>query len=994
MLISIPAHLSCLAYGELPPLANGVSARLRAQLQSASSNCAPKDPKLGDLEPVPVVAILCPSGLDFFAHALAVWYLGCALLPIALGTTTEGIANLLDKTGACALLTHASQTQSAEQTLKSSPQCLTEVVQMVDSLAAQPIQERTEPLHISTPHSTLIIFHSSGSSGLPKPIYHVHRFWAYSLASAAGTDIAAFTTTPLFHGGMSDFFRSLQAASAIFFHPITGHGNPLSIPSIRDSLNAAAPIGYFLTVPFILEMLSKSDEGIELLNCRQLVSTGGAPLPTAIGNLLVERGVPLVSRLGSSECGFLMSSFRDFASEKDWDWLRAQETYNGQRLLEFREHDDNPGLFELVVTGAWPTKLLSNTDNNCYSTEDLYVCDSGRYQYATRADDTLVLINGKKFAAGLMETRLKTSEAIQDAVVFGSNRALVGALVIAASLSEPIDKYSFVQSLRPHLNSLNERLPPHARIQPELVVIADAALAASIPRSSKGTLQRGQAYRKLEPLFDDTYRNYEQGTISGYPAKRSLRGQELRQWLAELTADIIGTAEPIAFDQDFHAAGINSIGATRLKASINQSIDCQRLNDNVVYEQPTVEALAAHIEALQGDNQRGTTRRDDGAQMRDIVQRHIATLPSWQSRKPGNGPRTIILTGATGALGSALLCALLSRSTSDRIVCLIRSDSDDAAAARLRQTIKQRRLDSPVDGHWDRISAYASRIDSKSDLGIRSSKFHTEVEGAGDLQIVHAAWSVNFAMSLQSFEKDNIQSLGYLLSWGLENGASAFVFCSSLASVLAGSSSVVEAQSFHPQTAGTVGYSQSKWVAEAIVAAAGKDGGLRTCNARIGQLCSDSQTGIWNESEAWPLMVRVASELGRLPRIPGQEVDWLPVDIAASAICKVLGQEGFFHICLPESLKRPSWDDFLGWLQNAGLSFETIELDEWLKEVEHEGGRIRGRSLLSIWKGLGSGDGVKVQTDRTNPALEGARTMDARLAEKTVRHWQAEGFLF
>jgi len=61
----------------------------------------------------------------------------------------------------------------------------------------------------------------------------------------------------------------------------------------------------FLSVPYILSTLVEDldGEGMQMLKGMDFVSTGGAPLDTAVGDAMVERGVRLVSRLGSSECG-------------------------------------------------------------------------------------------------------------------------------------------------------------------------------------------------------------------------------------------------------------------------------------------------------------------------------------------------------------------------------------------------------------------------------------------------------------------------------------------------------------------------------------------------------------------------------------------------------------------------------------------------------------------------------------------------------------------
>ena len=61
----------------------------------------------------------------------------------------------------------------------------------------------------------------------------------------------------------------------------------------------------FLSVPYILTILSEDLDGpgLKMLAGMDLVSTGGAPLDSKLGDAMVERGVKLVSRLGSSECG-------------------------------------------------------------------------------------------------------------------------------------------------------------------------------------------------------------------------------------------------------------------------------------------------------------------------------------------------------------------------------------------------------------------------------------------------------------------------------------------------------------------------------------------------------------------------------------------------------------------------------------------------------------------------------------------------------------------
>lgn len=56
-------------------------------------------------------------------------------------------------------------------------------------------------------------------------------------------------------------------------------------------------------MPYILEMLADTQEGMMKLASFELVSTGGSPLAQHLGDAFVQKGVKLVSRYGSSESG-------------------------------------------------------------------------------------------------------------------------------------------------------------------------------------------------------------------------------------------------------------------------------------------------------------------------------------------------------------------------------------------------------------------------------------------------------------------------------------------------------------------------------------------------------------------------------------------------------------------------------------------------------------------------------------------------------------------
>lgn len=210
------------------------------------------------------------------------------------------------------------------------------------------------------------LHHTSGtSSGLPKPIPQSHHGAMGVLPYLPGrVSKATFTTTPLYHGGIADTFRSWTSDSPIWLFP--GGGVPITARNICKCLdvtrtwasNGPHPEAkYFSSVPYVLQMMEADETGLEFLKSMDIVGVGGAALPVEVGDRLVRNNVNLISRFGSAECGFLLSSHRDYVKDMEWQYLR---NYNPAELLDFEPHEN--GLSELVVKSGWPHRVQNWTN--------------------------------------------------------------------------------------------------------------------------------------------------------------------------------------------------------------------------------------------------------------------------------------------------------------------------------------------------------------------------------------------------------------------------------------------------------------------------------------------------------------------------------------------------------------------------------------------------------------------------------------------------------
>ncbi|GAC71823.1 non-ribosomal peptide synthetase [Moesziomyces antarcticus T-34] len=1012
-------HCESLTYAQVRALAIKTAHNLQASLPPRRANS--KSPN-----GTPLVAVLAPSGLDLFAHIVALWRLGCGVLCIAPGSPAEAVANLLRLTETTMVLAHASQLAPARATIDTLEQA--HVVEMMGASTDVIEKEDGSSWEPTTGEDVLVTMHTSGSSGLPKPIYQLNRFWTASMLTAPGRELCAFTTTPLFHGGMSDLLRSIQAGSTIFFHPTADPG-ALSTTAICRAIGACPQRpAYFLSVPYILEMMftDAAGEGAEALVGMQLVSTGGAPLPQQLGDQMVAAGIRLVSRLGSSECGFLMSSWRDFASDSEWNSLRIPDAL-GQKMLRFEPQDPSAsgGLHELIVNAKWPTKLVANREDGGYATSDLYAPHDSlpnAWRYDSRSDDTLVLVSGKKATAPVGETRLKAVSFVSEAIVFGANRAILGALVFVTPQAagdrafDDAAQIALLRQLQPVLAQINAASPPHAQLALEMVKLLPPSEAASIPRASKGSLQRGRAYVHFAALIDQVYADFEEGRSLRVPpagqtvgGKEALEGEELVAWLVDTVERINGTR--LAPDADVFVAGVDSIQSARIRAAVHQNVELggKLLGRNAVYEHPTLVLLAQHISDVRnGNDSDAHTRQSRELElMHQLVAKYSRPKPASPQQKEGGVGTLFILTGVTGGLGAQLLDRVLSQcSGEDHVVCLVRASSDATARDRVLASLDSRFLSKARGAvETDRVECLAADL-SRRDCGLGAGLgWHS-----ARVVTIHAAWSVNFVAGLSSFEADNIAGVAHLLDLhdSLPCAAaadSAFVFCSSVASILANRSEGVGLEEKASRAAGdavAMGYARSKWVAEQLIARHTGTGGQYAA-VRIGQLCSDTAHGVWNQSEAWPILIQISQAVGCFPAL-NERLDWIPTDVAAQTVLDIAlsASDKVYNVAQPTTASQhdaAGWNELYQWLAED-LHLELVQPLAWLEAVRRSDCDSRG--LLALWERnfarSPDADAPRFVCDNAlalSSALRawGQHGVDAPLIHKAVQHWRSIGFL-
>ena len=871
---------------------------------------------------------------------------------------------------------------------------LTDVEEIMDTTSAGAALPRSQPVNefASRPISegdVAYLHHTSGTStGLPKPIPQSHRAAIGVLPRFSnGYEKATFSTTPLYHGGIADCFRAWTSGAMIWLFP--GADVPITATNVIKCLSLPQgrempEVAYFSSVPYVLQMMAAEAKGIDCLKGMELVGVGGAALPEVVGNNLVMRGVNLVSRFGSAECGFLLCSHRYYDADAEWQYLRSYESPH----LKFEEREE--GLAELVVLPTWPHISKPNREDGSYATSDLFEAHPSirnAYKYSSRADSQLTLITGKKFDPAPLEAAIATSSLVDDVLVFGNGMPYPGALIFRSLVSVDMVKEDILNDLWPLIEKLNAESQGHARLSRSMLMIMPMEIPV-LPKSSKGTTMRGQAERTyardIERVYSGRPRSSQDGSLHGY-TESVVSDEDVAITILNIIKDIIHTQEVISENADLFSLGVDSVASVHIRAAVNNKLLPDKpgsLPLNVVYDCETIKNLSRYvINTRRGKATKATNTEEDMNLMRSLVD-HYSLFPlTNELNSPGQA--IVVLTGATGALGAHILAGLLASSQVSIVHCLVRAASQMAAEERVLKALRARKK-LGLDVGPPRIRCHPCKL-SESTLGLEDDLYNSLALHA--TVVIHAAWAVNFSMRLSSF-KDHLAGLENLIDFASspKPHPPRFLFCSSTASALGHhtKSPIPESISHDPRSASPLGYSRSKWVAEAIC----EQGYLRTslrgniAVLRIGQLCGDTENGIWNASEAWPLMLSSVKVLEALPDLH-QNLDWLPVDTAAEAVIevalnnteKLLGstQENIpvYHILNPS--RATTWSDLLTWMKKLSPDFAVVSPAAWVARLKDLQENHPCKKLLGLWteaygedKGsVGANEDVLFDTEKT-----------------------------
>ncbi|KAF8549988.1 L-aminoadipate-semialdehyde dehydrogenase [Imleria badia] len=857
----------------------------------------------GDATSRLTVGLLGVSNIDYVVTEMTLYRMGYCVLFLSPNNSPPATAHLLTATNASHIIVQ-------DTLLSSASAALTHLADPSSTHWDPPLSPDVEFL------LPITVVHSSGSTGYPKPIIATNKAAVRNCKMNFG--LTSLTTLPLHHGhGHSNLLRAWYAAKPLYLFPTASI--PLTSANIIKLLSQAPDIQGFYGVPFALKLLAETQEGLQVLKRLKLVMFGGSPCPDELSDFLVSEGVPLVGHYGLTEMGQLMTSFRDFDTDTAWNWVRANGPY--------------------IHTG-----VMSNKPDASYATKDLFIKHPtipDAYKYIGRIDDTLVMVNGEKTNPVPIGLTLRSSPYIAEAIVFGTARSQIGALILPSEAAQHFSHDECTHRIASIVALANAEAPSHSQLFTEALVFLP--YGTQIPRADKGSILRPKVYEEFEKVTEEVYKRLE-GEVGSEGKIRVERVVEARVFVREIIGRTIERPiDGLEDDTDLFDFWFDSLQSTRIRNAIQREIDLggKRLSINAAFEHPSITKLAKLIVLLSSGKNADTLQTSPQELMLELVDKysHFPSPPNMHTsgtnaHATGPSGKVVRRFDSTGSLGSYILDELADPDV-ETVYCPCRAKNDADAADRLAASMKTRKLLTwfssahPKANANERVVALAADLPAFQ-LGLDEQRYREVAHRA--TAIVHNAWAVNFNLGISSFET-HIRGAVHLMHLALSSPRAQpakFFFASSVSAVAnwPGPGLVPEAVTDNPEVAQEMGYAQSKWVAEKLCQIAARTTAMHTAVLRIGQMVGDTTNGIWNESEGISLIIKV-NAIGILPQLD-EHVSWLPVDYAAKSIVELVdlptsAECPVYHVLHPT---RVPWSVVLAALQAARLCFKPLPRHE------------------------------------------------------------------
>ncbi|KAI0105973.1 acetyl-CoA synthetase-like protein [Daldinia grandis] len=808
----------------------------------------------------------------------------------------------------------------------------------------------------------VVILHSSGSTGLPKPITMTHGSFAvldneHNLPQVPGRrkrdwsmwtfngEARVYTVFPFFH---------VSSVQTIFMNASPVLGPPHMVPDGRllKHMMLHQKLRSIFLPPAVIEQLLHEVDGINFFKGLDFLVYSGAPFNPVIGDRLSEV-VEIISPFGSTE---IYPQPELAPTREDWAW----HEFNPLVKYEMQEYDATEGTFELVVFADESNKDSSALYHNLpgtkeYRTKDLFIRHpekSQLFKYYGRRDDIIVLANSEKFNPIPLEVDVQNHPALKGVLVIGNGRTQAALLVEPKEALEEPNRTELVKDLWPLVEKSNDLIAGQGRIHHGMIICA--LPERPFTRTGKGTIVRKLTELAYEDEINKVYteRPYRSEPLVAM-LERSPEGVYGLPLVVEFLRRIIALSFPrgaaIGERDDFFMYGLDSVQTLEIVANLKFNLQREPespslvtwITPRTIFYNPNIAELSGVLKKFL-DTGEIPPEQSDLAEFESVnrtVANYVKAFPkrpttseeSAADRMKQSAALTVVLLGSTGFLGSYLLANLLRKQHVSRIICLNRAHD-----AQRRQEDSMRQLG--VLSLLDKVEYMTVKL-GQPRLGLIQDDYD-KLALKADI-IIYNSWRLDFGLALRSFSPFLDATRELIDIAATSNRNPSLVFISSLSSVaaMARQTTVPEVPIDSPSAAFENGYGQSKHAAERILVTASQTTNIPISIIRVcqvgGPATEEYMGNPWVDQPWISALIKTSKVLGMIPTNV-TAVDWVPVDIVAKILSEIafkppnIADAQVYHICNPNPR---DWDMMVDAIQEVTGVSQTASLGEWVQRL-------------------------------------------------------------
>ncbi|KGO38965.1 Male sterility, NAD-binding [Penicillium expansum] len=631
-----------------------------------------------------------------------------------------------------------------------------------------------------------------------------------------------------------------------------------------------------------------------------------------------------------------------------------------------------------------PEWLLKGSDTRSgrhgrlYKTGDLVrYNENGSLTFVGRKDSQ-VKIRGQRFELAEVEVHIldclptKASQVAAEVVVPEGEvnpRPVLAAFIQASDNGKKVnEKSTFTAKTHPMAPDIKKRLAyylPNYMVPTAIFSLPDLPLTATGKTNRRRLREIGRALllAEGEQALDASEKTLANKFPHGEPILETEQpayalAQKIHSmrpsWSQDklpFRADSLQRQHTELNDLILHSSGLDSVNMMELMSFISQNFHNQVGMQFLMDKATSIRTLAQHLAdppECGAKKHSSSTRASFSVDLIAEINRYDSKILSTQQITPTHdyatsndllmesvkNSFTVLLTGANGFVGTQILRQLLEHPHVSHIICLVRGDTDEAA--------RQRTINAALkalwwnDHHADKLEVWRGDL-SLRNLGLDPMRWDYLASGQAVNIIIHSGATVHWTKSYETLEAANVGSTIELLLLTISLPCMRFLY------VTGGRpwDSYEELDvAKELSSADAIPYSQTKFVAEAVVKRAARRGPFET--NRLVVLNPGWVIGTPTEGSSNPddYIWRLAATCIKLGAYNADEADgWLSISDAATTATAIidaaLGKE-----MKPLDEKEPmdgiTWREFWAILEGLGYRLEAKAMEKWLSLVRAE----------------------------------------------------------